>query len=405
MSARPERFHSAIYGNEGSFGEASPTIDVRVEPTTPIDMSGIDREMVDAHFVEEFANGGYRVLPGPHRGSFSITQPLTGHGTDPGTSALTATALFTQLGYTLGGTHSSNVGTTLDGGTAVAPTVVGGTIANDTGLLIGSLGDGVGNGQAYFAAAESAGTVTLLQALAAAYSSGTITARAMLQLFPVELAASMADITSTAWRLQSANRQYDLHGCYPTAISFQGLNARQTPTVTTTYGVAWWEVVNQTFPSVSSISAEDPLVVMNGSLRLDSDTTHTLYNVRDFSISLSLMTYPQESASATNQYQVITGCKYGGCTADFDVVVDALASGTTTHLADFEASNNMRMMYTMSSVAGKALALFAPNMAWREMPIQSSSNGLNSEILKFRAKPQTAGTSDRERAAWHLLMA
>lgn len=403
MTAKPERFQAALFGDEATFAEASPTIDTRVEFFSQISLDGLDVEMIDASFVDQYASGGYRVLQGPRNGSFSITIPLTGHGSDPGSGTLTATALYTLLRYVLGGGHASNDGGVISGGTAGSPTHTGAVVANDTGLLIGTLGDGVGNGQAYFASGESGGTITLMQALAGAGTNEAI--RAMLQVFPIELPASAADITSTAWRLQTANRQYDLHGCYPTGISFEGLNARERPSVTITFGVAWWEIVNQTFPTATSISAEDPAVVMNGSLVLDSGATHTEYNVRSFSINLNYMHYPQESASADNEYQVITGCKHGGCVAEVDVVVDALASGTTTHWDDFTAENSMRLMYTLSGgVPGKAVAFFFPNLAFRAKPVQSSSNGLNTEILKFRAKPQTSGTTDRELASWHLLM-
>lgn len=405
MTARPSRLQAVLFGDEASFAETSPTIDTRLEVASAVDLSGLERDNIDAGFVAQHGSDGYRIVRGPHMGSFSITCYLTGHGTDPGTGALTATDLYTLLGYCLGGTNAASDGTTADGtGSVTVPGVAANTMVAGTGARIGAIGDGDGNGQFYWITATAATpTITLHNALAGTLVNSAQVAPA-LTLHPVELPASMADITSIAFRVQTGNRQYDLHGCHCTGISFSGLNARQVPTVTLTFGVAWWEVVNQTFPTATASAAKDPAPVAEGSLWLNGSSTYNVECCRSFDLTIEHTVFPQESSCGDNADSVISGVKYGPSIASVRMVLDAEASGTTTWLDFYEADTALRCVYTLSSDGGKAVGFNFQNLKWSRKPRQIDQNGLNAIELNLRACIGATVTSDILAANYHIFM-
>lgn len=403
MSSKPSNLQAVSYGDEASWGEASPTIDVRLQHIQAVDVAGLTPEMIDGSFVDQYAGGGYAVFPGPRGGSFSITLDLTGHGTDPASGTLTPTALFTLLSYVFGGSYSAGGGGVCDGeGTATTFTSAA-TGSDYSGWLIGALGDGRGGSQFHFTT-NSGGDHTASIALEDTPDNNDVQ-RAALQVYPLSLPSGLVAATGLAFRLQTANIQYECHGCFCTGISLSGLNARERPQITLTFTTSWWEVVNETFPSATAVSVEDAAVVMNGSLTLTpaSGSTRAAYNIRSFGITINTMMLPQESASASNQYQVITGAIHGGMDADIEIAVDAPASGTTTHRDNF--GTNMKMMATFNSTPGKALGIYVPNMVWMEHPRQESIGNLNVERLRFKAQRTSVVSAAAAVAPFHLLMA
>lgn len=405
MTARPSRLQAVLFGDEASFAEASPTIDTRLEVASRVDLAGLSRDQLDAGFVGQYGSEGYRNVRGPHMGSFSVTCYLTGHGTDPGTGALTATDLYTLLGYCLGGTNAASDGTTADGtGSVTVPGVAANTMVAGTGARIGAIGDGDGNGQFYWITATAATpTITLHNALAGTLVNGAQVSPA-LTLHPVELPASMTDITSVAFRVQTGNRQYDLHGCHCTGISFSNLTARQVPTVTLTFGVAWWEVTNNTFPSATASNAKTPAPVAEGSFWINGSSTYNTECLRSFDLTIDHSVFVQESSCGDQADSVVSGVKYGPSIASIRAVIDAEASGTTTWLDFYEADTALRALYTLSSDGGKAVGFNFQNLKWINKPRQIENNGLNAIELNMRACIGSTVSSDILAANWHLFM-
>ena len=406
MTARPSRFQHIAVGNEASFAESSPTYDFALEAIEKVDVSGLRRESIDAGFTGQYGTEGYRMLRGPKEGTFSVTLYLAGHGTDPGAGALTMTDLATLLQYCLGSSYSAGDGGTCDGGgTATSFDVTGASVGAYSGWLVGALGDGRGDGQCMIAESESAGTVTAYTGLAATPNAAD-GFRPMISLHPYEDPSNFVNITSTAWRILTGNEQYACHGCICTGFTLDNVVHRQRPTVTLTFRAAKWENVNVTWPATTPAKdAKDPAPVMEGSFYFSSSSTRAAYNVRSFGVSFDHTVFIEESTSSSDADRVITGAKYGPTRASVNMVLDSEVVGTTTFKDDYEADNNMRMVYTLSSDPGKAVAIFCPNLKWDSEPVQNETNGLNTVECSLTAEANTSvTTSDRTLANFQILL-
>lgn len=404
MTARPSALGAVLYENETNFKEDVDTTSTRLEIASEVDVSGLMQEAIEASSTEQLLGEGYRVVAGPKGGSFSFDVYLTGHGSDPGAGAVTASDLYTLLKDAAGNGYASGDGG-LAAGTGDEDTVNTDAVTGSTytGWFIGTAGDGRGNGQGYLASNLTSNTLTLHNGMEAAASEND-EVRAALTVYPLSLPASMDDVTSMRFLLQTANRQYLCHGCWLSGVSPVGFGPREVPRLTLTFSTAWWETKSSTFPNATAASAKTPAPNMGGSFWFNSSSTYRTYCLRSFNVTINHTPIVTESVCGDATESVICCVKHGGSLAEIEVVLEAEAAGTDTFYDHFAAGDLMRAMYTLNSEPGKAVALYFPNLAWMSYPEQINFNGQNAIRCRLRTKANISTSIDRHAAPWHLLM-
>lgn len=405
MTAKPSRTGAASYEAESSWGEAVDTWGTRLqihgEPIVPSDI----QERISQPITQQYREEGKMGVRGPWNGSgFSVTLALTGHG---GTTAgaTTETDLYTLLVNAIGGGSSDSAGTTVD----AAPTsasefaLVGGTVESGNLIRVGVLGDGRAEGQ--FAAVDNISTTTLLTALSATPNAADVV-YAALNVYPAESAG--ASITSTRWLLQTSNGQWSAKGCFPTALSFSGLQAGEIPMVTITYGVSRWAEANETFPDVTATDAKDSSIVAAGSCFVQDvgTVTRQTFSMRQWSLDIDLQVQPLMSGTGgLDSYQTIVGAVRTRCAASLGITIDAEASGTNTFNDVFTAGTFQHVLISLSVADGKALGFYFKNCRPTKYVTQEAIDGLNRRTLMLEVMTGTDTTSEETMASFGLAMA
>lgn len=392
---------------ESSWAEDVDTMTYAVPLAAPVDVSGITQQMLDASRVTSRRLAYSKGVLGPWSISFTLTSNLTGHGSTAA-GAISATALARYLELVLGGRDTTlAAGTTATGGTTTVPTLTAASGFPAGGIVrFGSLGDGDGEGQFYAFSTHASNNLNLYHALAGAPAAAQVVYSPEL-VYPANSACSM---TGTRFRILTADLQFVVHGCFPTSISFSGLEPGGHPQVSVTWSGSWAEPISGTFPTTPNADEfnwQPPSA--GGSLFLQdlATTTRAVYGYRAFSVDYQLGISPVTGGNGVNQYQTITGATRTKDTIMVNVTLDGQGADATPQWWDSWGNNtSQHMMYTAHSADGTAFGLYFRNLCWMgNRPSQSSTNDRNTIPLSFRADNHSTTTSDLTLAPMVLALA
>lgn len=409
MASKSSSLGALLYAAETNFGEDTDTTGIRLRPIGPVTCEVVHAG-TKVDILKQRPNEGVPYVRGPMGGTLSFTLQLTGLG-GTAAGAAPASALATFLGTVFGVTATGlATGDTATGGTALVPTMTGATGVSAGGLVrIGAKKDGRGDGQWVAAASHSGNDLTLLTAAPAAPSNGDVV-YASRMVYPSQTPGTYETVSSVRFRYQSAQQQYVMHGCYPTAAELS-IEVGAIPTIRLTYAVAWWETASETFPDATSVQDHAAAPCTGGSMFLQAvgTVTRSTWPARSVSMSIALNNMGETGVGGYDEHQAIVGCSRGPGDVSVEMVIDSEAAGTDTYGALFDTSENSRVnrhaLYSMSVGDGRALAIYWPNLAQVEMPIQFDDGGVLRKRLRFEAQAGTTTTSDLTLSPWRLGMA
>lgn len=409
--SRSSKLGAVLYNTETTFGEVATTFGTRLQTIGPVDVSGLQQQMLMADRTVQLRNEITPGVRGVFGGSFKTRFYLTGHGSTAA-GAITLNALETLLGIVIGNVAAAGSNTTSSGtGSASAPGVAA---ANGTtaGALarFGAIGDARGNGQFAAVSTHTTSVMTLLTALDANMSNGDVVYNPA-NIYPTEDPTASNLVTGTRWLLQGPNLQYEAHGCYPKALTLSGLNTAEEPSGEIDWGVSWFRpVATPTFPSATSVQTFDHAPVSNGSFFLANHgtATRTKEAIRSFSIAIKLGIVELRGPEAPFERSVIRGCARTPDEVSGEFVIDSEDATATPRLAaKWEANTTpLHILYTWSAADGTAGGLYLPRVyPSDEKPTQFDMDGLNRVRFKFRAGADNTKSSALERAAYRIASA
>lgn len=408
MASKSSSLGALLYATETNFGETTTTTGTRLRPIGAVTCNVMHNgSKVD--ILKQRPNEGVPYVRGPMGGELSFTVNLTGLGATAA-GAAPASALATLLGHVFGTTATGlATGDTATGGTAAVPTMTGATGVTAGGLVrIGAKKDTRADGQWVAVATHSGNDLTLLTAAPVAPNNADVV-YASRMVYPSQTAGTYETQTSLRFRYQSAQQQYLLHGCYPTAAEFS-IEVGAIPTVRLTFAVAWWEKVSETFPDATAVEDHGAAPVSGGSMFLQAVGTVTRNTVvaRSVSMAIALNNQGETGVGGYDEHQAIVGCSRGPADVTVEMVIDSEAAGTDTYGDLFDVSENSRVnrhaLYSMSVGDGRAVAIYWPNLAQVEMPIQFDDSGVLRKRLRFEAQCGGTTTSDLTMSPWRLAL-
>ena len=411
MSRSPE-LGAALFNTEASWAEVSTTFGTRVQTIGTIRVDTLKREKLVPNYTTQYLNEIKPGVNGVYSGEFTIDMMLTGHGSTTD-GAITLNALETLLGIFLGAVAAAGTaGTTATaGGTVSALNVaaVSGFVAGSLIGPIGSIGDGRGNGQFVPISTHATSVINTLVAIDAILSNGD-KVRNPPNAYTIEDPTASAAVTSTRWRFQSANLEYDCRGCYPKKIELKQLDPAGEPMVSFTFGASYYEESNPAFPSATSVQTFPHAPVANGSFFLGSygSVTRTQdvtkLNARSFSITWDLGIAEIRGPGGVNPGQVTIACRRVRSQGSVDVVFDAPDATLTPDLVTKWKSNApLHMAYVWGAADSRGGALYSPYVVPDgDSPIQFDSGGINGLRFKGRLGTDATKSTDLERSALRI---
>jgi hypothetical protein len=403
--ANPGALGSITYETEASFGVDTTTFTTyRLPITAPVDASGLVHSKVDSERVVQYRNDGSAWILSTMGGSFKTKLYLSGHGSTT-SSTVTLTGLETLLGYVFGNVAASaSSGTTFAAGTATAPTTAAsGTFSPGSIGFAGSLADGRGGGQAFVVSTHATTTLNLLTALGAAPNNGDVCFSAAT-IYPNELPTSTT-VQSLRFLLQTANLSYELHGCFPTAVSISGLNPGELPAIEVTWAVAWWRYSTATFPSTVATETHNPGAVAAGSLFVNDvgTATRATRTFRNFTIDYTMGMETLKGPGGVNQYQDVVGCRRTVDKIKVSWTEDADANTTTPVLPGYGTGTaNKHLLYTSSTAAGSRIAIYLPKVCISNVALQKIDQNLNRLTCEGMAYTSGTTTNDLTLSAFRM---
>jgi len=378
--SNPSALGAICYEAEASWAEDVATYATfRLPILGAVDASGLEHAKEPAGRVNQYRAAGQQHVLMTMGGSFSMELDLTGHGsTMVGSPSLEQIETF--LGIVFGNAALSlATSQTATGGTAAVPTMSGATGVSAGGFVrIGALGDGDGNGQFYSVATHGSSNLTLDGALDGAPANGAVV-YPVAQIYPSSSPTSTS-ITGTRFLLQTANLQYECHGCYPTAVTFSGLNTGERPKISITWGVSWWEYSTATFPSAVTSDHFNPAPVAAGSFNVQTigTTTRNTRAIRNFSLDYTLGVVPLMAPGGVNAYQKIVGAVRIGDQIKISWTEDADAAGLTPVLPVYgTATNSKYIVYTLSTTDGSAVGFAFRKVCVSNVATQKADENIN----------------------------
>ncbi len=396
------------YATEASFGEDVTTFaTLRLPITTPCDPSGLKHMKQDPKRTVQYRNDGSQWILMTMSGQFKTKLYLTGHGSSC-SGAVTAGLTETLLGYVLGNSAvAASSGTTATGGTASVPiTAAASGFSAGSLCRIGSINDARGNGQFAAVSSHASNNLTLLTAIDAAPNNGDVI-YAPVMMYPSENPTS-ASVQSLRFLLQTANLCYEAHGCYPSAITFAGLNPGEVPSIDITWEVSWWRYSTATFPSTVTAEVFQPAANAGGSVFVQNfgTVTRQKFTARDFSLTYKLGMEKLEGPGGVNQYQACVGARRLPDVIDVKFNIDADAQTLTPALDSLATgTTGQQLLYTLSTSNGSAVGFYLPNMAVSQRSLQKNVKNINRYEFAARALCSTTTTSDLTLSALRMAFA
>lgn len=378
--SNPSALGAICYEAESAWGEDVTTFSTfRLPVLDAVDASGLEHAKDGPGRVEQYRTAGSQHVLMTMGGSFKMKLDLTGHGSTM-VGSPTLEQIETFLGIVFGNVAlSASASTTLTGGTAAVPTTTASGTFSAGGLCrIGALGDGDGDGQMYAIGTHVTTTLTLLGALNGAPVNGAVL-YPVAQIYPSSSPTSTS-ITGTRFLLQTANLMYECHGCYPTAVSFSGLNTGERPQIEITWGVSWWRYSTATFPSAVTSDQFNPAPVAAGSFNVQTvgTTTRNARSVRGVSIDYTLGVEPLLGPGGVNAYQKIVGAVRTNDSIKITWTEDADAATTTPVLPGYgTATNSKYIVYSLSATDGSAVGFKFPKVCIDSVGVQKADGNIN----------------------------
>jgi len=397
--SRSAALGALCYATESSWGEDSTTFGTRLPVQSRIDASGLVQSLIPTERTVQLLNGGTFEAIGPMGGSFRTRFHLAGHGTTT-SGATAATSLPTLLGYAIGGGPGTPAaGSTFTGGTATAPT----TTASATftaGQLCrgGAFGDAKAAGRWAAIASHITTTMTLLTAFAAAPTNGDVLYSAET-VYTSELPSSSA-ITGLRFLLQTANMEYECHGCWARSVSITMPVNGELPSVEIEWGVSWWRHSTATFPSATSVEAFTPAISGGAQssffFNAYGTATHAVRTIRALSIDIGVNNVPVIGPGGVNQYQTITGCVRTPADITVGWVEDATtATASPQSATDFAATTASHALWTSNTTAGQSMGLYMPNLIpTGNNGVQFDDGGINRVRRQYKARADETRATD-----------
>jgi hypothetical protein len=401
--SNPAVLNAVCYSAESVFGETTTTATtLRLNIAAPVDTSGLKQDMIDPGLQKQRLMDGTTWIRGSMGGTFKTKLWLAGHGSS--TSGATSIGLHETLiaNYVLGSAGAAAVsaasGTTTTGGTAaVWTTTASGTFAAGSLCRLGALGDTKGGGQFYAVGTHVTTSLTPLNQPPLAPANSDVLYSAVTGY----LNSTTVAVTGLRFLLQNKNIQYLCHGCAPTAASWGGFGIGQAPYVEVTWETSWWEYSASTFPSTVTTETFTPVPCGGNTFWMNdvgtaTNTSGAAYRtVRDFTIDHKIDMHMLPGTGGVNAYQKYVGAIRGPDEVTISWVEDADATTTTPVMpGKADAGTAQHVMYTCSSVAGKAMGFYFPNLCFDSKPVQMNDNNINR--FKITMKAYTGPTTTNE---------
>lgn len=406
--SNPGALGAISYATESAFGEDVTTFaTLRLAIVTQVDVSGLQHHKQDPKRTVQYRNDGSQWILMTQGGSFKTKLYLTGHGSTTA-GATTAGLHETLLGYVFGNTTVSAAnGTTCTGGTSTAPTTTAsGTFTSGSLCRIGGISDGRGNGQFLAISTHAATTLNLLTGTDVAPNNADVLYSAV-NIYPSENPTAVS-VQSLRFLLQTANLCYEAHGCYPTAVTFAGLNPGELPSIEVTWGVSWWRYSTATFPSTTTAEVFQPAANAAGSVAVQpfGTATRAKLTARNFTLTYKLGIAPLMGYGGINQYQSTVGVRRIPDVIDIKFLIDADAQTTTPALdALAVGTTGQQVLLTLNPTIGTAVGMYFPNMAVSERSLQKIDKNINRYEFGARALCSTTTTSDLTLSAFRMAFA
>lgn len=413
----PSALGAVCYEAETTFGENTSTFSIRLNHQGEVDASGLEQARIECNNVQQYLQGGDMSFIGVKGGSFKLRLYLPGHGSTTAGS-MSSTAIPTLLGYVVGDSMTGPSGTTFTGGTASVPT----TTASGTftaGMLVrgglakvgNTAADGRASGQFAAVASHSATTMTLLTAFPGAPTNGDVLYSTEM-VHTVELPSSTKiSMTGLRFLLQTANQQYECHGCYARSYSLtMGVNG-EPPMIEIDFGVSWFIPVAPTFPSAVSVQTFNPAPSGGGNtswfFQAQGTVTRATRTIRSFAVNVSVNNLPQVGPGGADQYQVVIGCVRGPARISVTWTEDAGAASTTPQVnTDWENTTAKHGLLTLSSATGSAMAVYFPKMIpMDKRPVQFADGGVNRVRYTYSAHADETRATDLLASAMRIAFA
>lgn len=393
----------AEYEAEGSFAENVSTFATAVPIVDRIDVSGLTQAKIDAARVVGYRNSRTMPIRGVRGGQFSVRLHLWGHGSAT-SGATSASVLGTLLGNAIGTVAvSASSGTTATAGADAdsLTTAASGTFSAGSLTTIGTLGDGRGNGQWAVVASHSGTAMELTTAIDAAPTNGDVVYSAD-NIYPDPDAA--ASITSTRWRLSTANQVYICRGCVPMSIAWE-TPIGGSPAVTITYNVAYWEE-SATGGTGTGGEAYVPAPIAAGSFYMQAHgtTTRALQTIRSISITHELGTILQRGPGGVWEFQDVIGAIRGPDSFMVSLTVDAQTASATPTIPGYWDSDSQFYHALMSfngAASGKRVGVYLRKCYFpNARPVQIDDGGVNRFRFDLMSCTDEAGSNALTRAGY-----
>lgn len=394
--SNPSVLNACCYQAESTFGETTTiATTLRLNLAAPIDTSGLKQDLIDPGTQKQRLMDGTTWIRGSMGGTFKIKLWLAGHGSS--TSGSTSIGLHEAFiaNYILGSAGAAAVsaasGTTTTGGTAAAwTTTASGTFAAGSMCRLGALGDGRGNGQFYAVGTHTTTTLTPLTQPPSAPTTDVL-----YSAVTGYLNSTTTAVTGLRFLLQNKNIQYLTHGCAVTGASWGGFGIGESPFVEATVECSWWEYSTATFPSAATTETFTPVACGGNSFFCNDVGTATsaLRTIRSFTIDHKMNVYMLPGTGGVNAYQKYVGAVRGPDEVTVSWVEDA-DDTTLTPVMPGKVGTPQHALYTCSSVAGKAMGFYFPNLCFNSVPVQVSDSNINR--FKITAMAYTGPTLTNE---------
>ena len=421
-TAQVIRLGSLSYDEEASFAAATSTSDkalqIRDATLTP---AGLVQEMVPRGGVFQRPDQGDNHIPGVFTtASLTFTMDLYGHGTTTAGS-LSQTPVARLLGHAVGNADSSVIGGSATSDSSGDSDIVSSNITLVEGQMVraGALGDTRGGGQANVSKDVSDTTGFDMKASYTDDLNSGDVIYGLQTIFPADTTGA-AHLTSNSagnnntlrFLAATGAQQWVLRGCACTGISFGGLNTGEVPSVTFTFGVAFWDDMDAAYPVALSPADKAPAPTANGSFQIQAvgTTTNNYEVIRNFAIDIAHEVFPIMGPGGINDKQVIVGWVRGGSrpTVTFDVEAqDAAASPTWSAWWETDPNTivNKYLIYTMNVVDGRSVVWHLPNMRPAgQRPTQVEVDGLTYVSVTCEGLEFTGSDNDTNvaRSSWRL---
>jgi hypothetical protein len=368
-------------------------------------MSGIKHDKIESQRVVQRLQEGTEHILGPMEGSFKVKTWLHGHGATMAGSP-TVDAVETYWSYvtsnpTANGTLSATASTTLTGGTVTAPTTTAsGTFSAGSLCRIGSKGDTKADGQMYPIATHVTTALTPLVALAAAPANGDVLYPCVNFFLPEDPgnASGATAVTGLRFRWRTSNLGIELHGCYPMAVTFGGMNPGEIPFMEVTWGISWWRYTATSGVSAVTQNQYNPAPTAAGSFNVAAvgTATRSTRTYRNLTLAITLGVVPLVGPGSASIYGKIVGAKRIPSTIKLTWMEDADAA-TATPVLDgfFTAGARKHIMFTGSCTNGSAFGWYMPNVCITgARPVQTANENINR--LQIEATAYTGATTTSE---------